>query len=195
MIRLPKQNAALTVCVSSHSLERRADRRSFTLPASATQSRAKRVQYIVIHYDSPPRVPVCLCALASVDETTVCGVCWGRFIAVITSLRGSFLHAERMKKAWRWGSGGGGGGVSRVCVCVHACAWITTSFHSTSHGLISMPQALTYTPVSLFELIRPPLHRRSESPEILGTEYQFNLGVTFALHTIRMKCILARTLI
>lgn len=58
-----------------------------------------------------------------------------------------------------------------------------------------MPQALTYTPVSLFELIRPPLHRRSESPEILGTEYQFNLGVTFALHTIRMKCILARTLI
>lgn len=57
----------------------------------------------------------------------------------------------------------------------------------TSQGLILRPPALAYTPVSLFVLIHPPFPLCSESLKMLTTEYQFNLGVTPALHASRIK--------
>lgn len=59
----------------------------------------------------------------------------------------------------------------------------------TSRGIIPRLPALAYTPVSLFELIHPLLLLPcSESLlRLFGTEYQFNLGVTFALYAARMK--------
>lgn len=44
---------------------------------------------------------VCVCVVESVDETAECRVSRGRFIVVITSLRGSLLPAERMKEVRR----------------------------------------------------------------------------------------------
>lgn len=78
-------------------------------------------------------------------------------------------------------------GISYVCVCVYVNR---NKLHAvlrlcTSHGLIPRLSALAYTPVPLLKLIHPPILLYSQSPKILRTEYQFNLGVTFALRTLR----------
>lgn len=93
---------------------------------------SKQTGYLTVLYEF-------ITVLKSVVETVERGMCRRRFIAVITSFRGSFLHAVRMRNMWR--------GSRRWFVCV-----VCSESFVDCHSLIPGPWQ-NNVPLSIFDFI------------------------------------------